>query len=130
MINGNVIDHTFQQSDTVNEADIETRDVKYLYNNRGEWWFSDPKTPSDRFTVSKNTIGDDTQFLKENEIVKTTVFNEEIVGITLPIKIQFEVIEAPPNIKGSTASGGTKPVTIETGATIITPMFIEDRRKH
>lgn len=126
LITGNVIEHTFQQSENVEEAEIETRAIKYLYTNRGQWWFADPDDPSDRFQIDESVIGDTHLFLKENDVVSAIRFNDTIVGITLPsVKMHFTVTEAPPNIKGNTASGGTKPVTIETGAVINTPMFVK-----
>ena len=125
LITGKVDERTFHHSDTVEEADIDKKNVKYLYNNRGEWWFCNPADPSNRFQIDEGVIGDTAQYLKENMEVEGLVFEDEILGITVPIKMEFEVAEAPPNIKGNTASGGDKKVTLETGAVITTPMFVE-----
>jgi elongation factor P len=125
LISGKVTEQTFQVSDKAEEASLEKRDVKYIYNRNGEWWFSEINDPSKRFPLSEDTIVDGSRFMKENEVVEAVVFNDEIIGINLPIKVVREVTEAPPNVKGNTAQGGNKVVTLETGATVTTPMFVE-----
>jgi elongation factor P len=129
LIMGNVINHTFHVSDTVEEADVSKRDIKYLYQKRDEFWFCNPDDPSDRFQLDESLVGDTTKFMKQNSIVEGLVYDngeeEKIVGITLPIKVELTVTEAPPNIKGNTASGSGKKVTVETGAQVQTPFFIE-----
>ena len=110
---------------------IETRNIKFVYT-RGlpaggqEWWFCDSTNPKDRFQLDKQHLGNKFQYLKENEVIEALTWNDEIIGITLPAKVNVKVIAAPPNIKGNTSSGGSKPVKIETGATIDTPLFIEE----
>lgn len=126
LINGRVIEKAFHQSDKLEEADINKRTIKYLYNNRGEFWFSDPQNPKDRFQISEAVIGEHTPFLRENSKVVGLTFNDDIIGISLPIKIELKVTEAPPGIKGNTAQGGTKVVTLETGSTVLTPLFINE----
>lgn len=125
MITGKVVERSFHQSENVEEADISKRDIKYLYTNRGEWWFCDPDNPSDRFNISDDVVGDTKNWMKENMQLEGLIFDDAIIGLTVPIKMEFEVTEAPPNIKGNTASGGDKKVTLETGAVVVTPMFIE-----
>lgn len=132
MITGKVVERSFHQSETVEEADIDKKNIQYLYNKpaRGaqaerEWWFCDPNDPSDRFEIGESVIGETANWMKENMEVEGLVFDDAIIGVTVPIKMEFEVTEAPPNIKGNTASGGDKKVTLETGAVIVTPMFVE-----
>lgn len=129
LLNGKVVPGTFHASDTAEEAEISRREAKFLFSNKGEFWFCDPKDPSKRFEISTDVLGDAGKFLKPNTLVDTKIFEyedeERIIGVTLPIKMTFEVKEAPPAIKGNTASGGGKLVTIETGAKITTPLFIE-----
>lgn len=129
LLNGKVVPGTFHASDTAEEAEISKREALFLYANRGEYWFCDPKDRAQRFEISENIIGDAARFLKENTLVDTKVFinddEEQVIGVTLPIKMTFKVKDAPPAIKGNTASGGGKLVTIETGAQITTPLFIE-----
>lgn len=129
LLNGKVVPGTFHASDTAEEADIRRGEALFLYANRGEYWFCNPNDRAKRFQISEDVIGDATRFLKDNTVVDTKVFEyndeERIIGVTLPIKMNFLVKEAPPAIKGNTASGGGKLVTIETGAQITTPLFIE-----
>ncbi len=129
MLNGKVVPGTFHASDTAEEADIRRGEALFLYANKGEYWFCAPLDRANRFQIPVDVIGDAAKFLKDNTIVDTKIFEnddvEKIIGVTLPIKMNFLVKEAPPAIKGNTASGGGKLVTIETGAQITTPLFIE-----
>ena len=129
LLNGKVIPGTFHASDTAEEADISRREAKFLYESKGEFWFCDPKDPSKRFEISEDIIESKAKFLKPNTIVDIKIFEyedeERVIGITLPVKMNFLVKEAPPSMKGNTAAGGGKLVTIETGAKITTPLFIE-----
>ncbi len=129
LLNGKVLPHSFHASDTAEEADISKREALFLFANKGEYWFCDPEDRAKRFTIDTDVIGDGTKYLKDNTIVDIKVFEydeeERIIGITLPIKMTFMVKEAPPSMKGNTAAGGGKLVTIETGAQITTPLFIE-----
>lgn len=126
MLTGSVTEITFHQSEKVEEAEIEKKDAKFIYTSRGEWWFSEPNNPSKRFKLSEKMIGDSRKFLKPETIVTTLTFNEEVFGVILPINIELKVTEAPPAVKGDTAKGGLKQVVLETGATISTPLFVND----
>jgi elongation factor P len=133
LLNGKVISTSFHASDTAEEADITKREALFLYTNKGEYWFCDPKDRAKRFQIAEDILGDQTKFLKENTLTDTKIFEyddeERIIGVTLPIKMTFTVKDAPPAIKGNTASGGGKLVTLETGAQITTPLFIEAGEK-
>lgn len=126
LISGRVIEQTFQQSDKVEEADIETKEIQYLYTGKGESFFCDPKKLSDRFSVKKELLDGKEGFLKTNTLVTAVMFDDEIIGIRLPIKVELLVKEAPPAVRGNTVSGGSNTVTLETGATINVPMFINE----
>ena len=130
LLNGKVVAESFHAAETAEEADISKREAKFLYVNRGEYWFCDPNDPAKRFQISDDILGDQTKYLKPNTLIDTKIFEyedeERIIGITLPIKMTFVVKEAPPAIKGNTASGGGKLVTLETGAKVTTPLFIEE----
>src|SRR6202012_3128566 len=119
--------------DKAEEADITKKDVKFLYHNKGEYWFADPTDPKNRFKLDEAIIGDGKKFLVDNMLVTSLVWEyddeEKIIGIKLPIKVELKVTEAPPNMKGNTASGGGKVVTLETGSTITVPFFIEAGEK-
>lgn len=126
LISGKQTDATFHQSDKVPTATIESRDIKYLYANRGEAWFSEPDNPSARFSLPEEQVGDTLRFVRPNDIVTALVYEDKIVGTKVPIKVELKVTEAPPNIKGNTSSGGTKPVVLETGYTVNAPLFINE----
>ena len=123
---GRVIERTFHQSETAGEADLDKRVIKYIYSNKEEHWFCDSEKPSNRFTLPSTVIGGATQYLKANELVDALVFNEDIIGIKLPIKVELKVVEAPPSIRGNTAQGGDKLVVLESGASVTVPLFINE----
>ncbi len=131
LLTGRVIPVSFHAAEKVEEAEINKRNAKFLYKDarKGALWFCDPKNPSNRFEIAADVIGESVKFLKENTEVDVNVFEyndeETIIGVALPVKMDFKVTEAPPAIKGNTASGGNKFVTIETGAQIAAPLFIE-----
>lgn len=124
MITGKVREHSYHQSDKAEEADISTKGVKYLYFNKGEYWFCEAEDPSKRFKLSAEILGDQIKYVKTNSIVDAMVFDEQIIGVKLPIKVELKVTEAADAVKGNTVQGGTKAVVLETGATIQVPMFV------
>lgn len=132
MITGKITEQSFHQSEKVEEADISTKEAKYLYTNKGEFWFADPKDPSKRFKIEEVLIGPQARFLKPNSIVEVLIFNNDedeegmMIGTKLPIKVELKVTEAPPAVKGDTATGGNKVITLETGATINAPLFVNE----
>ncbi len=121
---GGVIDRTFHQADVLEEADIEKREVKFLYENRGEHFFCEPDNPKERFSFGEDVVGRLSDFVTENSIVQAVVFNDTIMSVLIPIKVELEVTEAMDAVKGNTSSGATKEVTLETGLTLQVPMFI------
>jgi elongation factor P len=124
VVTGKVKEHSFQMSDELEEAELEKIKAVFLYQNKGQYWFSEVGNPKNRFFFTDDQLGIKTQFLKPNTEVIVIKWEEKIVGVQLPIKMDFKVVEAPPNIKGDTASGGAKTVVLETGAKINVPMFI------
>jgi elongation factor P len=124
LISGRTIEHSFQATEKAEEAELETNKVKYLFNNKGEWWFCPENEPSKRFKLDDTLIGDSRKFLKANAIIDVKYFGELPIGVKLPVKIDLEVTEAPPTVRGDTAKGGNKIVTLETGAEIQAPMFV------
>lgn len=123
---GGVVDKTFHQADVLDEAFIEKKDVKFLYSNRGEYFFCPPDNPKNRFSFTEDIIGDAAKFMKENSVVEALTFNDDIMSITVPVKVELKVAESAPAVKGNTSSGATKEVTVETGAIVFVPMFINE----
>jgi elongation factor P len=123
---GQVLARNFKPSDMFEEADIEKKKVVYLYNHREEYWFSEEGNSKNRFLLKKEILGDTINFLKPNTSVEALKFEGEVLTITLPIKMDLKVIETPPGVRGNTAQGGTKTATVETGAQISVPLFINE----
>lgn len=123
---GKVTEYSFHQNETAEEADIENQEITYLYENRGEFWFCEKGNPRNRFQLSEALIGDAGGFLKENMDVEAMKFGEEVIAVRLPVKMDLKVTDAPPAVKGNTAQGGNKQVTVETGAVLNVPMFINE----
>ena len=130
LISGKVFPATFHVSDSADEADIVKRDTTFLYHNKGEFWFCDPTDKSNRFKLEEALIGNTAKFLKQNENVTTLVWDnddeEVIIKVSLPIKMEFKVKEAPPAVRGDTSKSGNKIITLENGTTLNAPMFINE----
>lgn len=126
LITGSVFDRNFQQGDTFNEAELIKLSAKFLYARRDEYFFCQEQNPAKRFALGKEQIGESGKFLKQNQVVEVIIFEEKIVNIILPIKVQLKVVESPPGVQGDRAQGGTKIIILETGAAINAPLFIEE----
>jgi elongation factor P len=132
LLTGRIVEHSFHVSDKVDEADISKKEVKFLYMNKGEYWFSDIKDASKRFELPDAMVGDAGKWLKANTIVDALIFDDgesdegKIIGLKLPIKMDLLVTEAHPAVKGNTAQGGSKMVKLESGAELQVPMFIKE----
>ena len=130
LISGKVFPATFHVADSADEADIIKRDVTFLYTNRGEFWFCDPEDKSKRFKLDAVLIGNAEKFLKPNGNVTVLIWDndnvETVIKLSLPIKMNFKVKEAPPAVRGDTSKSGNKVITLENGATLNAPMFIKE----
>ncbi len=126
LVTGRVMEQTFHQSDKIEEADLQKEDIKFIYANRGEFWFTAPNDPSKRFSLPEKKIVGKSEFLKPNMILIALKFGDDVVEVKMPIKVEYKVIEAPPAIKGNTAQGGNKSVTIEGGGKVLTPLFVNE----
>jgi elongation factor P len=123
--NGTVLEKTFQGSEMSEEADITKTKAQYTYKEGENYNFMDSES-YEQFTLSKEALGDNIDYLKEGTEVLILNFNDNPINIELPIKIKLKVVEAPPGIKGNTVSTGGKVVTLETGLKISTPLFIKE----
>lgn len=132
LVTGSVRAETFHSTDNVEEADLDKKKIKYLFkkpdrqNDTTEYWFCEIDDPSQRFQLPENVIGDSIKYIKENSEVDALLFNEEIIDIKVPIKVKLKVTEAPPAVKGNTATGANKQVTLETGLVVNAPIFINE----
>ncbi len=128
LMTGAVWEKTFQGADRVEEADIEKTYAQYLYQDGDGFAFMDSAN-YEQFSLSKKVIGDLADYLVEGVEVNIINFNGNPINIELPVKVTLTVTDAPPGIKGDTASSGDKLVTVETGAKITTPLFINEGDK-
>jgi elongation factor P len=125
LITGGVIQKTFQGADKVEEAPVEKKKVQYLYSDGTDFYFMNNET-YDQFSLPTSIIENGDKYLKEGMEVDVLYFNGAPVNAMLPIKVDLEVVEAPPAVKGNTVDGGTKQVTLETGAKVNVPLFIKE----
>ena len=121
---GAVAEHTFHVSDKAEEAEIKTSTAIFIYSRGGEWFFHAANDKSQRFTLDNDRIGDADKYLKAGIEVEVRWFENQPIQVKIPVKMDLKVTEAPPNTRGNTAQGGDKVVTLETGATLTVPMFI------
>jgi len=125
LLNGSVLERTFQGAEKVDEADITTSKAQYLYQEGNNYCFMD-SDDYDQFTLPKDVLGEATNYLVEGTEVTILNFNGIPINLEVPIKVKLKVIEAPPGIKGDTVSSGGKLVTLETGLKIGAPLFVKE----
>src|SRR5690606_6220267 len=121
--NGNIQERTFRAGEKVPRAHVETRQMQYLYNSGDEYTFMDNET-YEQITLPAANLEREIKFLKENMNVNIVSVKGETIGVELPNTVELEVVDTEPGIKGDTASGGTKPATLETGLTVQVPFFV------
>ncbi|MFA6459576.1 MAG: elongation factor P [Candidatus Paceibacterota bacterium] len=133
LLSGRTWNATFHAADKAEEADIIKREVKFLYTNKGEYWFCSTTDASDRFKIEEKIIGAGVKYLKADSLVTAMIWDdddeEKIIKISLPVKMEFTIKEAPPSIRGNTANGGGKLAVLENGVKIQVPFFVEEGDK-
>ncbi|HEY8392058.1 MAG TPA: elongation factor P [Capillibacterium sp.] len=122
---GFTIERTFNAGEKVSPARIETKEMMYLYKNDDEYVFMDNNT-YEQLSLRAEAIGDGVKYLKENMIVMIQMYNNEAIGVNLPNTVELKVIQTEPGFKGDTATGGSKPATLETGVVVNVPLFVEE----
>jgi len=122
--NNNVLERTFRGDEKIEEAYIEERKLQYQYSAADMYNFMDQDN-YEEISIAKESMGDKVKFLKDNLEVAAYYYKDEIIYVNLPNFIEFKIIHTEPGIKGDTAKSGTKPATIDTGATIQVPLFID-----
>ncbi|MDK2800114.1 MAG: elongation factor [Clostridiales bacterium] len=123
VITGAVVEKTFRPTEKMPKAHIDRKDMQYLYNDGGLYYFMDQET-YEQLPLNENQLGDALKFVKENMVVKILSYKGNVFGVEPPNFVELEVTETEPGFKGDTATGATKPATLETGATISVPLFI------
>ncbi len=127
LITGKVVEHSFHQSDKVPEADLETKNVVFIYVKGDEYWFNSENDKSDRFALTLDIIGSQIQYFKAGDVLEAITYNDDIIAIKYPVKVDLRVTEAMPAVKGNTSQGASKFVKVESGATVSVPMFITEK---
>ncbi len=123
---GAVLEKTFRAGEKFPRAILDRREMQYLYlSGDNEYTFMDNET-YDQITMTKEQIGDGIKYLKENMILNVLKHGEKVIGVDLPNVVELEIVDTPPGEKGNTAQGGTKPATLETGAVVQVPFFVNN----
>ena len=125
VISGAVTEKTFNPNDKYPTAFIERKDMEYLYNDGDLYYFMDSET-YEQLPISPNVLGDNFRFVKENMVCKVLSYKGNVFGIEPPNFVELQVTETEPGVKGDTATNVTKPATLETGAEIKVPIFINE----
>jgi elongation factor P len=121
---GRVIENTFHVNEVAEEADLENWNITYIYRKGSEYMFHITGKPSERFALSADLVGDQGKFIKERSELSALVYEDEVIGIKIPVKMELKVTETVDAVKGNTSSGALKEAVLETGATVMVPMFI------
>ncbi len=125
LISGNVNEQTFRSGDKVDKPDIEEKEMQFLYESGGEYHFMDTQSYEQLFLTAEQ-MGESKDFLKENLVIKAIFHNRRPIGVETPMFVDLKVIKSDPGVRGDTATGATKPATLESGAVIQVPLFVEE----
>ena len=124
VINGGVVERTLKKKKKFPAARIDRVDMQYLYADGELYNFMNQET-YDQVALNKDIIGDALKFVKENEVCKVVSYNGSVFSVEPPLFVELEITETEPGFKGDTAQGANKPATVETGATVYVPLFVE-----
>jgi elongation factor P len=128
IINGGVVEKTFRPTEKFPQAHIDRVDMQYLYSDGDLFHFMNVET-YDQIALNADDIGDALKFVKENEMVKVCSYNGNVFAVEPPLFVELEITETEPGFKGDTAQGATKPATVETGAVVYVPLFVDQGDK-
>jgi len=126
LISGKVVEMSARQNENFEEAEIEILPAIFIYASRGEYWFHELGNPKNRFSLKEETVGNNKNYLKPNLEIKVFRFEDQIINLQVPIKMELKVTEAAPAVKGNTSQGAVKTVILETGYKINVPLFIKE----
>jgi elongation factor P len=128
VLTGKVVDRTFNAGVKVETENVDRRDMQYLYRDGDDWIFMDTVS-FDQYTVSNAVVGDSSDYLLENQVANVSVHNGTAIIVELPASVELMITYTEPGLQGDRSTGGTKPATLETGATVQVPLFIESDTK-
>ena len=124
IISGGVVEKNFRTTEKIPKAHIDRKNMQYLYRNGDLFNFMDVET-YDQIALNEDVVGDSLKFVKENEVVKICSHNGNVFSVEPPLFVELAITETEPGFKGDTAQGATKPATVETGAIVMVPLFVE-----
>lgn len=122
---GRVLEKTFKSGESVEAADVMDTDMQYLYTDGEFWHFMVPET-FEQYAMGQTALGDSSQWLKEQDVCTVTLWNGEPLSVMPPNFVELKIVQCDPGLRGDTAQGGTKPATLETGAVVKVPLFVEE----
>lgn len=122
---GRVLEKTFKSGETVEAADVMDTEMQYLYTDGEFWHFMVPDT-FEQYAVGQTALGDSAQWLKDQDFCTVTLWNGEPLTVIPPNFVELKIVQCDPGVRGDTAQGGTKPATLETGAVVKVPLFVEE----
>ena len=125
MVTGTQFERTYRSGEKFNEAQLEEHEMEYLYADGDRYCFMNTTTYEQDF-LTADQVGDGIHFLKENTVCNILFFQDRAIGVTLPIFMDLKIVKADPWVKGDTASGDSKPATLETGYLLQVPPFVEE----
>ncbi|MGD8571961.1 MAG: elongation factor P, partial [Gammaproteobacteria bacterium] len=119
-----VVERTYKTGESVESADVMDTDMQYLYNDGEHWHFMHPET-FEQLGAGQEAVGDSAKWLKEQDMCTVTLWNNDVIAVVPPNFVELQITETDPGVRGDTASGGGKPATLETGAVVKVPLFVE-----
>lgn len=122
---GRVVDRTFKSGDSVEAADVLEVDMQYLYTDGEQWHFMTQDT-FEQHAADKTAVGESAHWLKDQDVCQVTLYNGSPLSVTAPNFVELQITQTDPGVRGDTVTGGTKPATLETGATVKVPLFVEE----
>lgn len=122
---GNVLERTYRSGETLDEPDMEEKEMQFLYAQGRECHFMDTSS-YEQLVFDQGQLGDSRDFLKENMLVKILIYKGKPLTVEVPTFVELKITQTDPGVRGDTASGGTKPAVLETGATIKVPLYLEE----
>jgi elongation factor P len=124
IISGGVVEKTFRPTEKCPTAHIDRKDMQFLYSDDDFYHFMDVET-YDQIDLTKDSVGDSLKFVKENEMCKVCSYKGSVFAVEPPLFVELQITDTEPGFKGDTATGATKPATVETGANVMVPLFVE-----
>lgn len=122
---GSILERTYRVNEKLDEPNLEEKEVQYLYSSEGQYYFMEVNTFEQLF-LREDQLGDSKNYLKENMVLHILYFNDNPIGIDLPLSVELAIQKTDPGLRGDTASGGSKPAVLETGAIVKVPLYLNE----